>query len=128
MSYLIENHECERTFLSGLGWSWGALEPLLRSLDIHPHCCWALIEVDMNDLVPSLRGDVFLLIGRIAFKNPDRVEERLKEHITSLNSLPPNALIQFMAPDNLVADLLADEGELIWPPQPDYLAGIEVKC
>jgi hypothetical protein len=33
-----------------------------------------------------------------------------------------------MAPDNLVADLLAGEGELVWPAQPDYLAGIEVKC
>lgn len=128
MGYQIENHDCERTFLAGLGWSWGAIEPLLRSFGIHPHCCWALIEVDMNDLVPSLKGDVDLLIGRIAFKNPDRFERKLKEHITSLNSLPPNALIQFMAPDNLVADLLAGEGELIWPPRPDYLAGIEVKC
>jgi len=128
MGYLIENYECERTFLAGLGWSWSALEPLLRSLGIHPHCCWALIEVDMNDLVPSVKGDVDLLIGRIAFKNPDRFENRLKEHITSLNSLPPNTLMQFMASDNLVADLLAGEGELIWPPQPDYLAGIEVKC
>lgn len=27
-----------------------------------------------------------------------------------------------------MADLLASEGELIWPPQPDYLVGIEVKC
>lgn len=128
MGYLVENYECERTFLAGLGWSWGALDPLLRSLGIHPHCCWALIEVDMNDLVPSVKGDVDLLIGPVAFKNPDRFEDRLKEHITSLDSLPPNTLMQFMAPDNLVADLLASEGELIWPPQPDYLAGIEVKC
>lgn len=128
MGYLIENYECERTFLAGLGWSWSALDPLLRSLGIHPHCCWALIEVDMDDLVPSLKGDVDLLVGRIAFKNPERFEHRLREHITSLSSRPPNTLMQFMAPDDLVADLLAGEGELIWPPQPGYLAGIEVKC
>src|SRR6266849_10019198 len=128
MGYLIENYECERTFLAGLGWSWSALEPLLRSLDIHPHCCWALIEVDMNDLVSSVKGDVDLLIGRVAFKNPQRLEERLKEHLTSIDSLPPNALIQFMAADNLVADLLTGEGKLIWPPKPAYLVGIEVKC
>jgi hypothetical protein len=128
MAYLIENNECERTFLSRLGWSWDALEPVLRSLDIHPHCCWALIEVDMSDLASSVKGDVDLLIGRVAFKNPQRFEERLKEYLSSLDSLPPNALIQFMAADNLVADLLTGEGELIWPPKPDYLVGIEVKC
>lgn len=128
MGYLIENNECERTYLANLGWSWSALEPVLRSLDIHPHCCWALVEVEMDDLASSMKGDVDLLIGRVAFKNPQRFEERLKEHLTSLDSLPPNALIQFMAADNLVADLLTGEGELIWPPKPDYLVGIEVKC
>ncbi|HXQ36387.1 MAG TPA: hypothetical protein VN843_20410 [Anaerolineales bacterium] len=45
-----------------------------------------------------------------------------------LESLPANALIQFVAPDNLVADLLAEKGELVWPPSTDYLVGIEVKC
>lgn len=128
MNYLIESQHCERTFLAGLGWSWSALQPMLRSLGIHPHVCWALIEVDMRDLVPSLKGDVDLLVGRIGFKNHERFEGRLKEHLASLNSLPGNTLIQFMAPDNVVADLLAGEGELIWPPKPDYLVGLEVKC
>jgi hypothetical protein len=57
MGYLIENNECERTYLAKLGWSWSALEPVLRSLNIHPHCCWALIEVEMDDLASSMNTD-----------------------------------------------------------------------
>jgi hypothetical protein len=128
MSYLIESHECERTFLGGLGWSWSSLEPMLRSLDLHPHCCWALIEVDMKELVPSLKGDVDILVGRIAWNDAKRFEDAIKAHITSLQSSPPNALIQFVAPDNFIADALAERGELAWPPTPDYVVGIEVKC
>ena len=128
MSYLVETQECERTFLSRLGWSWDNLAPMLHSLGIHPHCCWALIEVDMEDLIISLKGDVDILIGRMAWSDPKRFEDALREHLTSLESLPANALIQFMAPDNLVAELLAAKGELVWPPSTDYLVGIEVKC
>ena len=128
MSYLVETQDCERRFLGRLGWSWDSLAPMLRSLGIHPHCCWALIEVEMEDLVPSVKGDVDILVGSIAWTEPGRFEAALRDHIVSLQSLPGNALIQFVAPDNLVADLLAGEGEAIWPPAPDYLVGIEVKC
>ena len=128
MSYLAETQECERTFLSRLGWSWHSLAPMLRSFGIHPHCCWALIEVEMEDLVPSLKGDVDVLVGSIAWTDPSHFEDELREHIASLQSLPGNALIQFVAPDNLIADLLAEKGEVVWPPAPDYLVGIEVKC
>jgi hypothetical protein len=127
MSYLVETLECERRFLGRLGWSWDSLAPMLRSLGIHPRCCWALIEVQMEDLVPSVKGDVDILVGSIAWTDPSRLEAALRDHIVSLQSLPGNALIQFVAPDNLVADLLAEEGEVIWPPAPDYLVGIEVK-
>jgi hypothetical protein len=128
MGYLIENNRCERTFLAGLGWSWGCLAPLLRSFGVHPHCCWALIEVDMKELVPSLRGDVDILVGRVGWKEPQRFEHAIREHFELLKSYPGNALIQFIAPDNFVADLLTEQGQLVWPPKPDYLLGIEVKC
>lgn len=128
MGYLIENNQCERTFLAGLGWSWECLAPILRSFGVHPHCCWALIEVDMKQLVPSLRGDVDILVGRAGWKEPQRFEHAIQEHFEILKSSPGNALIQFMAPDNFVADLLTEQGELIWPPKPDYIIVIEVKC
>lgn len=128
MSYLIESNQGERTFLAGLGWSWDCLAPILRSFGIHPHCCWALIEIDMKELVPSLKGDVDILIGSIGWKDPQLFEHALQEHLAMLKSYPRNALIQFMAPDNFVADQLAERGELVWPPKPDYIGGIEVKC
>jgi len=79
-------------------------------------------------LVPSLKGDVDILIGRAAWNDPKRFEDALRENIASLRSLPGNALIQFVPPDNLIADLLAENGELVWPPLTDHLVGIEVKC
>ena len=117
MGYLIENNQCERTFLAGLGWSWSCLAPILLSFGIHPHCCWALIEVDMKELAPSLKGDVDILIGGISWKDPQLFEHAVKEHFEMLKSYPTNALIQFMSPDNFVADQLTERGELIWPPQ-----------
>src|SRR5260370_38251992 len=101
---------------------------MLRSLGIGPHCCWALIEVDMGDLVSSGKGDVDILIGRVTWNDPKHFEAALTDHIASLESLPANALIQFIPPDNLVANLLAGNGELLWPPSTAYLPGIAVKC
>lgn len=117
MSYLVETLECERTFLSRLGWSWDSLAPMIRSLGIHSHCCWALIEIDMKELLPSLKGDVDILIGRIDWNDPQLFEHAVQEHLEMLKSYPRNALIQFMAPDNFVADQLTERGELIWPPK-----------
>ena len=54
MSYLIENLECERSFLRQLWGFWKNLEPMLEILGFNPHCCWALIEIDMDDLASSL--------------------------------------------------------------------------
>jgi len=128
MSYLIENNQCERTFLAGLGWSWDCLAPILRSFGIHPHCCWGLIEVDMKELVRSLKGDVDILVGRINWKDPQLFENAVQEHVDMLKSYPRNALIQFVTPDNFVADQFTERGELVWPPKPDHTVGFEVKC
>jgi|GEM_PF-1772287 len=126
MGYLIENNQCERTFLAGLGWSWDSLAPILHSLGVHPHCCWALIEVDMKDLASPLKGDVDILVGRVSWKDPQEIEHAIRKHNEELKGYPGNALIQFMP--HFVWDLLTEQGQLVWPPEPDYIIGIEVKC
>ena len=128
MSYLIENLECERLFLSRLGFSWDQLAPMLGSLGVHPHLCWALIEVDMTNLVSSLKGDVDILAGNVTWNDPKAFEFALEDHMSRLQSSHPDALIQFMSPEACAAAVVAEAGGLRWPPSTEYLVGIEVKC
>lgn len=128
MSYLIENLDCERLFLSRLGFSWDQLAPMLGSLGIHPHLCWALIEVDLTNLVSSLKGDVDILAGSVTWKDPKAFESALQDHMSRLQSSHPDALIQFMSPEACAAAVVAEAGGLRWPPSTEYLVGIEVKC
>jgi hypothetical protein len=128
MDYLVENTECERSFLRRLWGFWSSFDPILQALGFNPHCCWALIEIDMPDLVPSVKGDVDILVGHISFKDQKQYEAILREQIESRKTARPNALIQFMNLYNVAADLVAMNGGIAWPPRTDYLAGIEVKC
>jgi hypothetical protein len=45
-----------------------------------------------------------------------------------LSSSAPNALIQFINPANMAADMVAWNGGVKWPPPTKYLVGIEAKC
>lgn len=128
MSYLIENLECERSYLRRLWGFWRSLGPILETLGFDPHCCWALIELDMRDLGASLKGDIDILIGRTSFNDPKQFEAALNEEIESMKTAPPAALIQITNPYTTAADKVAWSGGLRWPPATDYLAGIEVKC
>ena len=128
MSYLVENVECERSFLRRLWGLWHHLAPILTALGFNPHCCWALIEIDMGDLGTSLKGDVDVLVGRTAFSDPKQFEAALNGILEQMKTARPNALIQFMNPYTVAADSVAWSGGLRWPPPTDYLAVIEVKC
>lgn len=128
MSYLIENLECERSFLRRLWGFWKSLEPVLEATGFDPHCCWALIEIDMYDLAPTFKGDVDILIGRTTFTDQKQYEAILDGQIEERKNAHPNALIQFMNLYNVAADLVAWNGGLRWPPPTDYLTGVEVKC
>lgn len=128
MSYLVEDVECERSFLRRLWGFWRNLDPILTALGFNPHCCWALIEIEMEDLGTSSKGDVDVLIGRTAFNDPKQFETALNGIIEQMKTAHPNALIQFMNPYTVAADSVAWGGGLRWPPPTDYLAGVEVKC
>lgn len=128
MNYLIENKECERSFLRRLWSFWSSLDPLLIKLGFNPHCSWALIEVDMSDLGASLKGDVDILIGHTALSDPRQYDDALNEHMELLTSAAPDALIQLVNPTNMAADMVAWNGGIQWPPPTNYLAGVEVKC
>jgi hypothetical protein len=128
MNYLIDNPECERSFLRRLWSFWRDLDPILRTLEFDPHRCWALIEVEMSDLGVSLKGDVDILIGHTTWKDPKQFDAAINEHMEMLSSSAPNSLIQFVNPANMAADIVAWDGDIQWPPPTDYLAGIEVKC
>jgi len=101
---------------------------MLGSLGVHPHLCWALIEVDMTNLVSSLKGDVDILAGNVTWNDPKEFEFALEDHMRRLQSSHPDALIQFMPPEACAAAVVAEAGGLKWPPSTEYLVGIEVKC
>ncbi len=128
MSYLIENLECERYFLRRLWGMWNQLDSVWVALGINPHCCWALIEVDMRELGTSLKGDVDILIGHTTWKDSKQYEIAFNEQIAAMKAARPNALIQFMNPYSVAADMVAWSGGIQWPPSTGYLVGIEVKC
>lgn len=128
MSYLVEDVECERSFLRRLWGFWRNLDPILTTLGFNPHCSWALIEIDMQHLGAPLKGDVDVLVGRMAFNDLKQFETALNGIIEQMKTARPNALIQFMNPYTVAADTVAWSGGLSWPPPTDYLAGIEVKC
>jgi hypothetical protein len=128
MNYLIENKECERSFLRRLWSFWSSLDPILIKLGFNPHCSWALIEVEMSDLGASLKGDVDILIGHTTWNDPKQFDAALNEHMEMLSSAAANALIQLVNPANMAADMVAWNGGIQWPPPTNYLAGIEVKC
>jgi hypothetical protein len=128
MSYLIENKECERSFLRRLWGYWNSLGSILTALDFNPHCCWALIEVDMCDLGTSLKGDVDILIGHTTWKDSKQYEAAFNEQLEAIKTAHPNALIQLMNPYNAAANIVAWSGGIQWPPSTEYLVGIEVKC
>jgi hypothetical protein len=128
VNYLIENEECEREFMGRLRSFWSNLAPIFRSFGIDPHCCWALFEVQMQALVPGIRGDVDILLGNIEWEDRGLYETALNQQLERQRSASENALIQFMSVENLAADDVARADGIKWPPSTDYLVGIEVKC
>jgi hypothetical protein len=128
VNYLIDSPESERTFLKHLWGLWSNLEPMLTDVGINPYCCWALVEVEMRDLVAGQKGDVDILIGRLTIEDSTQFEIALEDHMKELASAHPNALIHFLSPEKTALDKVVWSGGIQWPPPTDYLVGVEVKC
>ena len=99
------------------------LDEMFESLRLDPNYCWFLLEADMGDLVPSFRGDVDILMGRLRAADPETFKSAYDKWKSKCSpSAHPAHIYQIAAID------VAENGGLMWPPQMDYLVGVEVKC
>jgi len=143
MNYLIQDDKREHVFMRRIGSFWLYLSDMLISLGINPHFCWALLEIDMPKLTTSLIGEVDILVGNMAWRDPQVYATELNTFFESRRSLAPlpekqpgnpneqlvfqARLIDLVSPENSAADSAALKGGFVWPPPTDYLIGIEVK-
>jgi hypothetical protein len=122
MAYLVESSQGEHASIRKLEGLFWILRGFFDSLRLNPKYCWFLLEVEMSDLVPSFKGDVDILIGRLHCKNQDEFKNAVAKYSDELPNLHPTW------PDYLAALDIAESGGIEWPPRTDYLAGIETKC
>lgn len=116
------NREREHEILERFDQFLGNIAPFLVSLGIAPNSSWYLIENQMEQLVPGIKGDVDVLAGAFEPASPELLKESL-DKIKKLDSKMPPARL-----DRLAEIDVASKGGLKWVPSLDYLVGIEVKC
>jgi hypothetical protein len=123
MGYLVESPKCEHAAIRRLESLFVLLDDMFEALGLNPEYCWFLLEVDMGALISSFRGDVDILIGRLKAADPEafkRAYEKWKNKCSP--SAHPAHIYRIAAID------VAENGGILWPPQTDYLVGVEVKC
>jgi hypothetical protein len=119
--YLVELEHAEHHILSRLHEFILNISDFMGSLGIYPRHSWYLIELPIQRVVPSIKGEIDILAGNFEFADPGELERRIKA-FSEENPDTPSAY-HF----NYCAGKLAYEGGLKWPPSLDYLVGIEVK-
>jgi len=119
--YLVELEHAEHNILSRLHEFILNISDFMASLGINPRHSWYLIELPIQRLVPSIKGEIDIIAGNFRFSDPGEFE-RL---INSFGEENPNTPSAYHF--NYCAGKLAYDGGLKWPPSLDYLVGIEVK-
>lgn len=122
MAYLVESSQVEHAAIRKLEGLFWILDKFFTSLNLNPHYCWFLLEVEMSSLVGSFEGDVDILIGRLHAKDPNDFNAAVAKY----SKLSPKAHPSWL--DYLAALDIAESGGIEWPPRTDYLVGIETKC
>lgn len=126
LKYLIETPtakapEVEHTVLKRFHHFLGNFFDFLVSMGISPGESWFLIEVQMEELVSPMIGDVDILAGKLEPADPKHFEELLREWNEKNPDAHPSRSYRAAVND------LAMNGGLKWIPSLDYLVGVEVK-
>lgn len=122
IKYLVENPEREHEILERFDQFLDQVSPFLLSFGIRPLHSWYLIEIQMEQIVAGMKGDVDILVGDFEPASPELYEKSLNK----IKALDPNMNQHRF--HHLAAIDLAWQGGLKWIPSLDYLVGIEVKC
>jgi hypothetical protein len=122
IKYLVESPEIEKAFLNRFEDYLSNISELLVSFGINPKYSWYLIEMPIDQLVPSLVGDVDILAGNLQPNSREDYQNSFEKYKKLTPNTQPIHLDRYAALD------IARNGGLMWPPSLDYLVGVEVKC
>jgi hypothetical protein len=120
--YLIDAPEKEHEAIRRLPYLIDGLKERFEEIGLLPYFSWYMLEIDMTKLCDSMKGDVDILAGRLSWNDPQKYESLVLEHGRSMPNAHPSWHKQ------LAAEELAAAGGIKWPPDTDYLIGIEAKC
>jgi hypothetical protein len=98
------------------------LADMMTALGLNPWFSWYLLEVSMDNLCSSLKGDVDILGGSLSWKIPQEYDVAVTQERQRSPEAHPSWHYEFAARQ------LAGAGRMKWPPDTDYLVGIEAKC
>lgn len=71
IKYLVENPEREHKILERFDQFLDQVSPFLQSFGIRPSYSWYLIELQMEQLVVGMKGDVDILVGEFEPASPE---------------------------------------------------------
>jgi hypothetical protein len=97
-------------------------ERLYGSLGLQSSFCWFLLQISMEHLVPSMRGDVDILAGALSWTDPGTFATLVSEERANHSDWHISRNYE------MAALRLARAGGMKWPPSTDLLVGVEAKC
>lgn len=83
---------------------------------------FVIVEAQKPKLIPGVVGDIDILVGNLDFKEWADYRSALAEMEATYPNYPDNLKTQ------LAGKVVSEAGGLKWPPEPVFVAGIEVKC
>lgn len=98
------------------------LDELLVPLGLPAGLYWVTRGVPHGELVAGRKGDVDLVVGRLAFEDLKALEPLRIKYQSDAPELPEGQHIYFALREHAAA------GRLQWPPPMDHLVAIEAKC
>jgi hypothetical protein len=120
--YLVEAIEKEREAIRRLPELLITLGVMFHAVGVNPRFAWYLLEVDMSRLSSELKGDVDILAGSLGWNSVEAFWAKVAEQKARWPDADPTLYEEWAAIE------LAEAGEIKWPPDTEYLIGVEAKC
>lgn len=95
--YLVELEHAEHNILSRLHEFILNISDFMLSLGIYPRHSWYLIELPIQRLVPSIKGEIDILAGNFQFSDPDELERFIKSFAEENPGTPPGYHFNYCA-------------------------------